>query len=70
MRYVDRPLCIEHHPENTKDYEHLKKYYGAVGLFSYWCVAKTPKEIFGLLRVKDLIKEHRNASNSETTIQA
>lgn len=64
MKYIERPICIEMHPETLSDRQHLEKTYGAVGLYRFWCVSKTPKEVFGLLQVKDLIKEYENASNS------
>lgn len=64
MKYVERPTQVEMHPETLKDRQHLEKTYGAVGLYRFWCVAKNPKEVFGLLRVQDLIKEYKNASNS------
>ncbi len=46
MRYVDRPLWVEHYPENNKDYEYLQNHYGIKGPFNHVCVAKTPEEVF------------------------
>lgn len=63
MKYVERPMYVEMHPENLSDRQHLAKTYGAVGLYRFWCVAKTPKEVFGLLRAKGTTKEYENANN-------